>query len=451
MALKRARMRHYTRIVWIDAVCINQDDIGERGHQVGLMPQIYSGAKTVLMYIGEISLYPPTVQRMAVQSVLDVELPIPPPCWTEMLSSRYFTRLWVLQEVALARKAILMCGEQSFPWNLVRENAKCAGSGYLPPVFHFDHNAYSNPNQVINLLGLAKSCHAADPRDKVFALLGLLPSRRIGNLAADYSLTVEEVYMRVALQLASHVGWLPILAQAGTEAQNKSDLYSLPSWVPDWTTPAVPCSAQVLNDGWANDTGDSNLLDVTYHESEKAIGLRLLHTPGLDTQWHDWNDDAAQMNAEYLCFQPGAQGPDETELYCIPITVAVQILTVTAIDPHLVAILGRIPNFVVPEHMKATDFAKLSGPRDIESLTKLINDQSSKMEPVDDELEQLWMRTFLKGELAKLSPLPLRSDESPPSTFVRDEQQSLLMSLNDAFWRLLVRCFSMQEKHIKIV
>lgn len=123
------RMRHYTRIVWIDAVCINQDDIGERGHQVGLMPQIYSGAKTVLMYIGEVSLFPPTVQKMSVQSVLDVELTIPPSYWTEMLSSRYFTRLWVLQEVALARKAILMCGEQSFPWNLVREKAKCMGSG----------------------------------------------------------------------------------------------------------------------------------------------------------------------------------------------------------------------------------------------------------------------------------------------------------------------------------
>ncbi len=52
-ALKRVRRPTSSRVVWIDAVCINQDDRNERGHQVRLMPEIYSGARRVLIYLGE--------------------------------------------------------------------------------------------------------------------------------------------------------------------------------------------------------------------------------------------------------------------------------------------------------------------------------------------------------------------------------------------------------------
>lgn len=52
-ALRRVRLRWSRRTVWMDAICINQDDMNERGHQVHLMPQIYSRARRVLIYIGE--------------------------------------------------------------------------------------------------------------------------------------------------------------------------------------------------------------------------------------------------------------------------------------------------------------------------------------------------------------------------------------------------------------
>jgi hypothetical protein len=52
-ALRRLRSRGEAKTVWIDAICINQQDISERGHQVRHMPQIYSTAKQVLVYLGE--------------------------------------------------------------------------------------------------------------------------------------------------------------------------------------------------------------------------------------------------------------------------------------------------------------------------------------------------------------------------------------------------------------
>ncbi|OIW32297.1 hypothetical protein CONLIGDRAFT_563977, partial [Coniochaeta ligniaria NRRL 30616] len=51
-ALRRIRLEGRSRLVWIDAICINQDSDAERTHQVQLMAQIHARANTVLMYIG---------------------------------------------------------------------------------------------------------------------------------------------------------------------------------------------------------------------------------------------------------------------------------------------------------------------------------------------------------------------------------------------------------------
>ncbi|KAF4339634.1 heterokaryon incompatibility (het-6OR allele) [Fusarium beomiforme] len=52
-ALRRLRQEKETLIIWIDAVCINQDDLEERAQQVTLMSQIYSLASTVHIWLGE--------------------------------------------------------------------------------------------------------------------------------------------------------------------------------------------------------------------------------------------------------------------------------------------------------------------------------------------------------------------------------------------------------------
>jgi hypothetical protein len=48
-ALRQYRDPNVEKILWIDAICINQDDIVERGHQVQLMGKIYSKASRVLV------------------------------------------------------------------------------------------------------------------------------------------------------------------------------------------------------------------------------------------------------------------------------------------------------------------------------------------------------------------------------------------------------------------
>ncbi|KAK1972609.1 hypothetical protein LY78DRAFT_564261, partial [Colletotrichum sublineola] len=64
MALQRTRSRGAEKVIWIDAVCMNQKDTEQRGHQVQVMPQIYSRAQHVLIYVGELALEDESLLRM---------------------------------------------------------------------------------------------------------------------------------------------------------------------------------------------------------------------------------------------------------------------------------------------------------------------------------------------------------------------------------------------------
>jgi hypothetical protein len=51
-AIRRMRLPDEWRTLWIDAICINQSDLQERGAQVGGMDLVYSMADENLIYLG---------------------------------------------------------------------------------------------------------------------------------------------------------------------------------------------------------------------------------------------------------------------------------------------------------------------------------------------------------------------------------------------------------------
>ncbi|KAK4111564.1 HET-domain-containing protein, partial [Canariomyces notabilis] len=124
MALRRVRWRSYERRIWIDAVCIDQTNIDERGHQVRLVPEIYARAKRVLIYIGEAA----DQSSSALQFIANggfgntptqADLEVAKKALDRLLSRRYFSRIWVLQEIALARESKLICGDTTITWQLL--------------------------------------------------------------------------------------------------------------------------------------------------------------------------------------------------------------------------------------------------------------------------------------------------------------------------------------------
>jgi len=133
LALKRLRPQSGSKdslLLWVDFICINQGhDIAatvERNKQVARMAEIYNSAKNVIIWLGD----GVAATNLAMDFILDIgDLNLlekylkPGPdalqkwaALSDLMRFRWFSRRWVVQEVALARSAIVWCGQKKVPW-----------------------------------------------------------------------------------------------------------------------------------------------------------------------------------------------------------------------------------------------------------------------------------------------------------------------------------------------
>jgi hypothetical protein len=123
-ALRRLRYEDKTRVMWIDAICIEQSSKSERSHQITLMTQIYSRAAEVVVYLGEKTGDSGLAMRFISQSRSMMQWRTSSPALVEALSSflqrPWFKRIWVIQEVLFSRSAVVVCGSRSFDWGCIK-------------------------------------------------------------------------------------------------------------------------------------------------------------------------------------------------------------------------------------------------------------------------------------------------------------------------------------------
>lgn len=91
------------------------------------------------------------------------------------------------------------------------------------------------PRELFDLLVDAGSCNCKDPRDRIFALLSMSNAEHRNGLMADYTMTTEQVYTKAATCFLEVHG-LDVVFSA-VEARAGDVSHTIPSWVPDWTTP----------------------------------------------------------------------------------------------------------------------------------------------------------------------------------------------------------------------
>lgn len=127
LALRYLRYPDKTRTLWIDAICINQGDSRERSHQVQLMPDIYTRAKEVCIWLGDSD----DATKLAIPFVRDEIMELRnfetlvsdgryAAKWKALfmlMTREWFLRRWIVQEIALASKATIHCGRDSMDWN----------------------------------------------------------------------------------------------------------------------------------------------------------------------------------------------------------------------------------------------------------------------------------------------------------------------------------------------
>ncbi|OBS22686.1 hypothetical protein FPOA_09018 [Fusarium poae] len=275
--------------IWLDTICINQDDVHERSLQVAMMGSIYRQSVRTLVWLGEM---PSPSVHLAWQLIADIytvfekenpsakslsDIPIrtyndeshvaiglPPLCdsqWIrlkDLVELRWFSRIWVVQEVVLSqRDPIIIHGDYHYAWEPMGWAVSwLRRSGYfrLPQV----PEQLRNIDSISNLRrartswpldALMSICqvkfHATDQRDKVYGLLGLSLESEEGSvlpeeLKPDYTIDVPTLYQRVARYLLKRNRSLAILTRAksmdGTETR-KQRVYDLDlrSWCPDWS------------------------------------------------------------------------------------------------------------------------------------------------------------------------------------------------------------------------
>ncbi|KAE9369753.1 HET-domain-containing protein [Stipitochalara longipes BDJ] len=144
-ALVHLRYPNKDRKLWADGLCINQADNKEKGIQVALMPQIYTYAGKVLVYLGMEAdgsellpellerlgrVNPDLIQQQGVSREEFLSNALPPPdsgVWKALvafLCRPWFLRVWIIQEVVLARDIRFFCGDWELRWGSLADLAE---------------------------------------------------------------------------------------------------------------------------------------------------------------------------------------------------------------------------------------------------------------------------------------------------------------------------------------
>ncbi|KAK3333556.1 heterokaryon incompatibility protein-domain-containing protein [Cercophora scortea] len=278
---------------WIDALCINQRDLRERSAQVARMKDIYASASFLLIWLGD-TIVVPTAQEGAqdIDAAIDMihemyraskleGAPVGGPATLEtalakrdamrqlgrLLRQPWFSRLWIIQEVVVATSAspVLLFRHTPIPLDFLTRTVvpRCVQVHNLLPgpqlewsdasrnlmllhkltVTRRDALAHMQSAEtaanstatisrtLLELLRWARArFQATDPRDYLYALLGLLGTDDIPlDLRPDYTLPFEHVFHKFTIYLIKGAGTINFLDCAGMHR-----LAGVPSWVPDW-------------------------------------------------------------------------------------------------------------------------------------------------------------------------------------------------------------------------
>ena len=201
-----------SRKLWIDAICIAQNDPSEKGQQVEMMAQIFGHAEQVIAWIGDHSddseiVLSSSYQEMDAHDFIRA--------FASLLERPYWTRRWVIQELVAARWVTVHCGHSRLHWHAFIEmpyharTLKEGGVAYLmnssvrkacntlAEVDWLQLNATRSrwPDLLMNFVHM----QCSDPRDKVYALISLANQDGLygSKLRPDYKIDLPELTTRL--------------------------------------------------------------------------------------------------------------------------------------------------------------------------------------------------------------------------------------------------------------
>jgi Heterokaryon incompatibility protein (HET) len=235
-ALYNLRDTTADHVLWIDAICINQNNLKERSYQVRQMGNIFAQARFVRVWVGDKS------DDSDIALSMLRELAHGSPCtdkwnkdlklddsWSKwnavfnFLLRSYWSRVWIIQEIAMAREIAICCGQDTIPWEFLSKALSAVE--YMLKMKHkiraskwgvsknnwatilsgicdthplqLDRQralrlaSHSDAFDIDVLLGISHRSSCSDLRDKLYGLLGLIQDSWI---PIDYTRNLFQVF-----------------------------------------------------------------------------------------------------------------------------------------------------------------------------------------------------------------------------------------------------------------
>lgn len=280
-ALRHLRHGSHVRNMWIDAICIDQDNVVQKGPQVAMMGILYARAASVVVWLGpaadESDRAMGLVQSWGSQVSYSVETGHLQPCGgfqvtgvprDETMADQsvplncsdedslavyhlfcrdWFDRLWIRQEVILAnaKTARVQCGAHVVPWEVFRNAWGALHAKLTPDRGEFRTKLVLRMNHLGGLLLQRRYIHFSwirflfansqcfDPRDRIYAICSMLEYKGIREaIRPDYTKSTVEVYQDAIIAHLRHNPDSDV--QVLRECRLHPD-WNGPSWVPDWS------------------------------------------------------------------------------------------------------------------------------------------------------------------------------------------------------------------------
>lgn len=333
------------KYIWVDALCINQNDPDERSAQVLLMGEIYKSASSVIVWLGECLLERALALRvieeleripfnkhaemermpitddnsyysLGIRKISDRE-------WGVLLGffrREWFSRVWVVQEAVFAGCILFLCGNRTIdPDTLFAVGKLLILSGwtsqiwapYLPMLMAapgpppggiavisqmMEDLAKVEKPPPLNILASVRARNATDPRDKVYALLNVI-AVALSTTPSELSVqpnykdvcdlsSVLEAATLMCIRADKTLGFLPLVQERKIRKAS-----GCASWTVDWSSAMEPsplAMMQIINNIWNTSSGmqlecpDSTIPGVLRFRAARVCSIVQLSLDGRD-------------------------------------------------------------------------------------------------------------------------------------------------------------------------
>ncbi|RBR24527.1 uncharacterized protein FIESC28_02723 [Fusarium coffeatum] len=281
LVLQALRRQDKRRVLWCDSICINQRDLPERAAQVQCMKDIYRYAKSVVVWLGPEASWSTmametvrwageqiesatmdyihgkhvfTCRVTADKRILKTADPLPlgGAQWLaieKLVALDWHKRLWTFQEIILANQkaCIVKLGKEEMSWAVYKDSLSFILFGKpLPHDCFLDETSFSlnadmmaskalgcvevkGKNNWIEMIGVSREYECSNPRDRIYALQGLVAPYLALAITPDYTKSAKDVLISICLQ--------HIETQKNLEFLHHCNAAARPSWVADLDRP----------------------------------------------------------------------------------------------------------------------------------------------------------------------------------------------------------------------